>query len=384
MLRITAEMFAKRGATTKKTVKMSKQASKMANKLAASNNIPAAPKTTKKEMAGLVTKTVDDYLKFFSDGIANQQASNKVKRPNNALLQLFVNKQHQKSKMPGYFSKIDKQVSGYELGYADLVKEHTSHTKVNTYFVPPKTSFGLYYNESTINAIKATENINKQSEKLNKTEVGTVYKKAIETFQNPPAKSLFAHQKTVADQVFDKINNQYKSEMAMVALESDLKSVKAPKNPFWRWYADNKEDLTREGTNLRLKGIQISHHARSKWNNLPAVSKTKYEKEHVVDMIVYEAQKEENKLRKIAAGGNRVQKKPLATLYQLQERAKLPAKVFNNYDEKKQYDTENIQKFRAAFKNLSKVQLAELEKAREQEFLQRQAKVHQFRKEMNL
>lgn len=207
MLRITAEVFAKRGANkaSSKTVKLPKQTRKMAEVLAAQAHVPAAPKTTKKEMSGIISKTFDDYLKFFFDGVTNQQASVKTKRPNNALLQTFVNKQHQKSKSPGYLSKIDEQVSGFELGYADLAKVHSSNTKVNTYFVPPKTSFGLYYNESTINAIKATENIKKETDKLTKAQVATVYKTAIETFKNPPAKSLFEHQKKVADQVYRKL-----------------------------------------------------------------------------------------------------------------------------------------------------------------------------------
>ena len=101
-------------------------------------------------------------------------------------------------------------------------------------------------------------------------------------------------------------------------------------------------------------------------------------------MTAYEAEKEENKLRKLAAQGKPAKKRSLAVLYQLQERSKLPAKEFKNYDEKKQYDTENIQKFRAAFKKLPEIEITALKKVQEQDFLQRQAKVDKFRREMNL
>lgn len=101
-------------------------------------------------------------------------------------------------------------------------------------------------------------------------------------------------------------------------------------------------------------------------------------------MIAYESVKEENTLRKVAASGKSVAKKPLATLYQLEQRSKLPVRSFNNYEEKKQFDTENIKKFRAKFNGLNKSELARLEKARGEEFTERKAKVEAFRQSMNL
>lgn len=344
---------------------------------------PVAPKTTKKQLSEIVSKTVTDYHQFFVSGTANQASLNKTKRPTNKTLQVFLNKTQAKSKLPNFKSKVE-QVNGFEFEFAGLAPEHVANTKISTNFVPPKTSFGIFYNEATIEAIAKTEKINKPVEKLTKSEILKIYKKSVETFQNPPAKSLFEHQKNVAEQVFEKLDSQYKTEMAMVKLESELKSVKAPKSPFWKWYAANKVDLTREGEKLSLKGIQIGHHAKTKYANLPAVSKTKYEKLYLTEMIAYESVKEENTLRKVAASGKSVAKKPLATLYQLEQRSKLPVRSFNNYEEKKQFDTENIKKFRAQFNGLNKSELARLEKARGEEFTERKAKVDAFRQSMKL
>jgi len=394
MLRIVSESLAKRAAPAAKKSSLkntgkgiSKEALQLTKQLAkdakAATAIPIAPKTTKKELSEIVSKTVTDYHQFFESGIASQSSLSKTKRPINKTLQVFLNKTQAKSKMPNFKSKVE-QVTGFEFEFAGLAPEHVSNTKVSTNFVPPKTSFGIFYNEATIQAIAKTESINKPVEKLTKAEILKIYKKSVETFQNPPTKSVFEQQKTIAEQVFEKLDNQYKIEMAMVKLENELKSVKAPKSPFWKWYAANKADLTREGENLRLKGIQILPMARTKYANLAAVSKTKYEKLYLTEMIAYESVREENALRKIAASGKSVAKKPLATLYQLEQRSKLPVRSFKNYEEKKQFDTENIKKFRAAFKNVNKSELARLEKSRGEELIQRKAKVEAFRQSMNL
>jgi len=397
MLRVVTESLAKRAPATKKSalkntgkgiskeaLKLTKQLAKDAKERSALEAaIPAAPKTTKKQLSEIVSKNVADYHQFFESGIATQASATKAKRPMNKTLQIFLNKTQAKSKVPKFKSKVE-QVKGFEFDFADLAPEHTANTKVGTKFVPPKTSFGIFYNEETVQAIAKTESINKPVEKLTKGEIMKIYKKSVETFQNPPSNSLFEHQKTIAERVFEKLDSQYKTEMAVLKLENELKSVKAPKSPFWKWYAANKADLVREGENLRLKGIQISHHARTKYANLPAVSKTKYEKAYLNEMIAYESVKEENALRKFAASGKNLSKKPLATLYQLEQRSKLSVQNFKNYEEKKQFDAENIKKFRAQFKKLNNSDLAKLEKSRDAEFVQRKAKVEELRKSMNL
>jgi hypothetical protein len=398
MLRIVTESLAKRAAPaakksslkntgkglSKEALQLTKQLAKDAKQretLAAA--MPVAPKTTKKELSEIVSKSVADYHQFFESGIASQASLTKAKRPINKTLQVFLNKTQAKSKMPNFKSKVE-QVNGLEFEYAGLAPEHAANTKASTKFVPPKTSFGIFYNEATFQAIAKTERINKPVEKLNKNEILKIYKKSVETFQNPPSKSLFEHQKTIAEQVFEKLDSQYKTEMAMVKLEAELKAVKAPKSPFWKWYAANTAALAKEGENLRLKGIQITHHARIKYANLPAVSKTKYEKVYLAEMIAYESVREENALRKVAASGKAVARKPLATLYQQEQRSKLPVRSFKNYEEKKQFDAENIKKFRAEFKKVNKSELARLEKSRGEELIQRKAKVEALRQSMNL